>query len=150
MSNFENSFNDWELEIQRYGSEQEIPLPDNVKSGVIFSNVKGYIYKHLVFNTDVNTPYTRNKDIVINYFNSGRVVRYVQSCSKGSPVYSGPAPMELDAIWRSLRKGGKKGDYKGKYRGDYRIKGKEFYNKGLKGKSDPYRGKGKCKGKQRT
>ena len=82
MYNFENSFNDWELKIQRYDYEQEIPLPDNVKIGIIFTNVKGGIYKHLVFHTDVNTLYTRLKYILNNYFNSGRVVRYVQAYSR--------------------------------------------------------------------
>ena len=127
MSNLENSFNDWKLEIAMHDSEQEVPLPGNVKTGIIFSNARGDIYKHLLSNTGVATPYTNSRDILTTYFSSCGAVRDVQSYSRWSTPNNGPDPMAIDDIWRSLRKGCEKYS-KGKYTCDYKSTRTHFYN----------------------
>jgi hypothetical protein len=104
MNNFETSFNDWEAEISKYETEQGQSITDDVNIGILFANTKGhggqYIHKHLIFNTDVQMPYSKVRQILNNYFTSGRVVRYSQSYSRTKT--DGPEPMEIDASWRCI------------------------------------------------
>ena len=76
MNKFETSFNDREAEISEYDTEQGQPVSDDVKIGILFANTKErygggiYIYNHLLFNTDVNMPYSKVRHILNHYFST--------------------------------------------------------------------------------
>merc|ERR1712026_438681 len=69
---FENDLNEWELEVQRFDAEQVNPLPDNIKVGVLISNIQGTAQEHLRLTCDINDRYDKVRDILINYFRTGR------------------------------------------------------------------------------
>ena len=54
---FENSFNEWENEINRYDAEASSRFPDEIKIGILIHQTTGPLQQHLQLNTDTGTPY---------------------------------------------------------------------------------------------
>ena len=75
MDNFENSFGQWESEIERYEKEQNSDSPSEIKIGILLSKAEGQLQQHLLLNTDLNTPYQQVRNIIVNYFRHGRVLQ---------------------------------------------------------------------------
>ena len=149
MNNFETSFNDWEAEISKYETEQGQTISDDIKIGILFAHTKGHggqeIHRHLILNTDVQMSYTKVRQIVNNYFTSGRVVRDTQVYSKTNT--DGPVPMEIDAIWRAIQSGKQGKNKGGRYAKYGKGKDNDHYNKGGKCNYNYYPSKDKDNGK---
>ena len=133
---FANNLVEWELETQKFDVEQPHPLPGNIKVGVIITNLQGPAQEHLRLNCDLNDDYERVRQVLFNYFRTGRIFQPQQANTTG-----GPTPMEVDAIWKAL-KGKGKGKSKGKSK-DGKGNGKFGNNNNYKGGKGDNKGKGK-------
>ena len=99
---FITSFNKFENEIRKYDSEQPRPCPDEVKIGIILSKTTGVFREHLLLNMDVETPYTKIRDVIIKYYATDKLFESLRSNS-----YQGPQPMDIGAIWKKIKSKGK-------------------------------------------
>ena len=75
MDDFENSFGQWESEIERYEKEQGSDFPSEIKIGILLSKAEGQLQQHLLLNTDLNTPYQQVRSIIVNYYRHGRLLQ---------------------------------------------------------------------------
>ena len=84
---FETSFEAWEADIEKYGTEEIQKFPDEIKIGVLTSKAPPQLQQYLMLNTDLQTPYNEIRKIVIDYFRNGRVISQL---SKQNRSTSGP------------------------------------------------------------
>ena len=63
---FQNSFNEWENEINRYDSEATSIFPDEIKIGILVNNTTGPLQQHLQLNTDILPSYQDIRAIIFS------------------------------------------------------------------------------------
>ena len=150
-NNFEESFCNWEYELQRYEHDNSTTLPDQVKIAILMNETKGALQQHLHLNAGATPTYTAIRTTIMEYYRATTALTRLQqqqnpSSSVSTNYNGGTAPMDIGAIGKGKYKGKGKGKYKGK------GKGKGNNNKGsFKGKGKGYNNnnyyKGKSKGK---
>ena len=141
-NNFEESFSNWEFDVNRYEKDNNATLPDQVKIAILLNETKGPLQQHLQLNASNIPTYNDLRLTIMEYYRTTQAFSRMQQASSSSVATNqggGPAPMDIGAI----NKG--KGKYKGK---SNKGKGKKGYkgkhsNKGYKGKGYAQQGKGK-------
>ena len=127
QKDFENSFNEWENEINRYDSESDSRFPDEIKIGILIHQTTGHLQHYLQLHTDTSTPYQDLRAIILRYFKTGSVYNQMHQTYNrfGGPSSSSGSqatPMEIDAVWRVLKGKGKGLKGKGKGKGSTQFK----------------------------
>ncbi len=56
-NNFEESFSNWEFDIQQYESDNSTSLPDQVKVAVLMNRTRGPLQQHLHLNAGASPTY---------------------------------------------------------------------------------------------
>ena len=144
-NNFEESFSNWESELNKYERDNNTQLPDQVKIAVLMNETKGPLQQHLQLMAGATPTYTDVRATIMEYYRTTTAFTRLQqgaSSSVATNYNGGAAPMDIGAINKGKGKGKNKG--KGK-------KGKNKGKKGNKGKgygqhSYGYGGQGKGKG----
>ena len=149
---FEQDYSEWETLKARYERQSGSALPDSILVATLLSKTTGALQQHLRLNVRSLDTYETVRNVITAYYQSRHVT--------GFRILSdtGPAPMDVGAMWQRKGKGrgkwsplgkGVKGKGKGKGKGRLpsfgQLKGK---SKG-KGKWFPT-GKGKSGGKTHT
>ena len=163
--NFEESFSNWEFELQRYEADNTTRLPDQVKIAVLMNETRGPLQQHLHLNAGTAPTYAAIRATIMEYYRTTMAFTrlHQQSSSVSSNLGGGTAPMDIGATFKGKGKG--KGKYKGKAKGKNNNKGKGYEYKGYgvnnkgKGKSKQQwqpvqhakgdKGKGKNKGQHK-
>ena len=146
-NNFEESFSNWEFELNKYERDNNTQLPDQVKIAVLMNGTKGPLQQHLQLMAGATPTYTDVRATIMEYYRTTTAFTRLQqgaSSSVATNYNGGAAPMDIGAINKGKGKG--KGKNKGKGK-----KGKNKGKKGNKGKgygqhSYGYGGQGKGKG----
>ena len=144
-NNFEESFSNWEFELNKYERDNNTQLPDQVKIAVLMNETNGPLQQHLQLMAGATPTYTDVRATIMEYYRTTTAFTRLQqgaSSSVATNYNGGAAPMDIGAINKGKGKGKNKG--KGK-------KGKNKGKKGNKGKgygqhSYGYGGQGKGKG----
>ena len=138
--NFEESFSNWEFDVNRYERDNNTKLPDQVKIAILLNETKGPLQQHLQLNASTTTTYNDMRHAIMEYYRTTTAFTRMQQASSSVATNhgGGAAPMDIGAI----NKG--KGKWKGKNKGKGKKgnKGKHGY-KGYKGKGYGQQGKGK-------
>ena len=147
-NNFEESFSNWEFELQRYEAANTTRLPDSVKIAVLMNETKGPLPQHLHLNAGASPTYAQIRATIMEYYRTTMAFTRLQqqSSAVSSNLGGGTAPMDIGATYK-----GAKGKGKGKNKGNNKGKGKGYNNKGKGygyGKGYGMNNKGKAKGKQ--
>ena len=121
---FEQDYSEWETLKARYERQSGSALPDSILVATLLSKTTGALQQHLRLNVRSLDTYETVRNVITAYYQSRHVTGF-RSLSD-----TGPAPMDVGAMWQR----------KGKGRGKWSPLGK-----GLKGK-----GRGKGKGKLPT
>ena len=66
-NNFEESFSNWEYEIQQYESDNSTNLPDQVKVAVLMNRTRGPLQQHLHLNAGASPTYTEIRTTITEY-----------------------------------------------------------------------------------
>ena len=147
-NNFEESFSNWEFELQRYEAANTTRLPDPVKIAVLMNETKGPLQQHLHLNAGASPTYAQIRATIMEYYRTTMAFTRLQqqSSAVSSNLGGGTAPMDIGATYK-----GAKGKGKGKNTRNNKGKGKGYNNKGKGygyGKGYGMNNKGKAKGKQ--
>ena len=145
-NNFEESFCNWEYELQRYEHDNSTTLPDQVKIAVLMNETKGALQQHLHLNAGATPTYTAIRTTIMEYYRATTALARLQqqqnpSSSVSTNYNGGTAPMDIGAIGKGKYKGKGKGKHKGKgkgkgnNKGSFKGKGKGYNNNYYKGKS---------------
>ena len=128
---FEQGYSEWETLKARYERQSGSSLPDSILVATLLSKTTGALQQHLRLNVRSLGTYDTVRNVITAYHRSRHVTGF-RSLSD-----TGPAPMDIGAMWQ--RKGMKGG----------RGKGLHWKGKG-RGKPSPFgplKGKGKGRGK---
>ena len=144
-NNFEESFSNWEFELNKYERDNNTQLPDQVKIAVLMNETKGPLQQHLHLMAGATPTCTDIRATIMEYYRTTTAFNRLQqqaSSSVATNYNGGAAPMDIGAVNKGKGKG--KNKSKGK-------KGKSKGKKGNKGKgygqhSNGYGGQGKGKG----
>ena len=66
-NNFEESFSNWEYDIQQYKSDNSTALPDQVKVAVLMSRTRGPLQQHLHLNAGASPMYAEIRTTITEY-----------------------------------------------------------------------------------
>ena len=170
-NNFEESFSNWEYDIQQYESDNSTALPDQVKVAVLMNRTRGPLQQHLHLNAGQSPTYAEIRTTITEYQRAHTTfsrLQQNQSSAVSTNYNGGAAPMDIGAISKGKYKGRGKGKYKGKKRkkgnkgkgygsyghhaqGNYNTqstgKGKGKIGQGMPFKGQQDKGKGKSYGK---
>ena len=149
-NNFEESFSNWEFELNRYERDNTTRLPDPVKFAIVMNETTGQLQQHLHLNAGATPTYAEVRNIIMEYYRTATAFNRLQQQQPSSSVSTnyqgGQAPVDIGAL---RNKGKNKGKYKGKskWKGSHKGKGKSNKGKGYNNTSyTPYTtGKGKGK-----
>ena len=141
--NFEESFTQWEYEVNRFETDNQSPLPDTVKVAILLNETKGSLQQHLQLEAGTNPTYTHIRTTIMEYYKSITAFSRMQQATSAQATYQGgggAAPMDIGAINKGKGKGYKGKSNKGKSKqnkgyNDSKGKGNGNYNKGGFGKS---------------
>ena len=98
MSQFENSFNEWESEIIKYDSISTTPFSDEVKICILYLATSGQLHNYLLMHTDLSMKYSEIRTLVVNYMSTGRLMRDLKQRKSNQQQHSDTVPMEVDSI----------------------------------------------------
>ena len=140
-NNFEESFSNWEFELQRYEAANTTRLPDPVKIAVLMNETKGPLQQHLHLNAGASPTYAQIRATIMEYYRTTMAFTRLQqqSSAVSSNLGGGTAPMDIGATYK-----GAKGKGKGKNTRNNKGKGKG-YNTG-----SPYNRTKDTRAKERT
>ena len=127
-NNFEESFSNWEYEIQQYESDNSTNLPDQVKVAVLMNRTRGPLQQHLHLNAVASPTYAEIRTTITEYQRAHTTFSRLQqnpSSAVSSNYNGGTAPMDIGAISKGKHKGKGKGKHKGK-KGKKGNKGKRL------------------------
>ena len=148
-NNFEESFSNWEYEIQQYESDNSTNLPEQVKVAVLMNRTRGPLQQHLHLNAGASPTYAEIRTTITEYQRAHTTFSRLQqnpSSAVSSNYNGGTAPMDVGAISKGKHKGKGKGKHKGK-KGKKGNKGKGYgsYGQHQQGNytSQSTKGKGK-------
>ena len=141
-NNFEESFSNWEFELQRYEADNTTRLPDQVKIAVLMNETRGPLQQHLHLNAGTAPTYAAIRATIMEYYRTTMAFTrlHEQSSAVTSNLGGGTAPMDIGATYKGKGKG--KGKYKGKGKGKNNSKGKGYGYKGY-GTNDKGKGNGR-------
>ena len=141
-NNFEESFSNWEFELQRYEADNTTRLPDQVKIAVLMNETRGPLQQHLHLNAGTAPTYAAIRATIMEYYRTTMAFTrlHQQSSAVSSNLGGGTAPMDIGATYNGKGKG--KGKHKGKGKGKNNSKGKGYGYKGY-GMNNKGKGKGK-------
>ena len=150
-NNFEESFSNWEYEIQQYESDNSTNLPDQVKVAVLMNRTRGPLQQHLHLNAGQSPTYAEIRTTITEYQRAHTTfsrLQQNQSSAVSTNYNGGAAPMDIGAISKGKHKGRGKGKYKGK-KGKKGNKGKGYmsYGQHTQGNYNNTHSTGKGKGK---
>ena len=114
---FEESFSNWEYDIQQFESDSNARLPDQAKVAVLMNRTRGQLQQHLHLNAAASPTYAEMRTTITEYQRAYTTFRRIQHNppSAVSTNYSGgTAPMDIGAI--------SKGKYRGKGEGNTQRK----------------------------
>ena len=123
-NNFEESFSNWEFELNKYEQDNNTQLPNQVKIAVSMNETKGPLQQHLHLVAGATPTYTDIGYTIMEYYRTTTAFTRLQQGSPSSVSTSfkgGAAPMDIGAV------------NKGKGKGKYKSKGKKGKGKGKKG-----------------
>ena len=106
-NNFEESFSNWEFELNKYEQDNNTQLPDQVKIAVLMNETKRPVQQHLHLVAGATPTYTAIRSTIMEYYAFTRFQQGASS-SVSTSFNGGAAPMDIGAI----KKG--KGKYKSK------------------------------------
>ena len=146
MNSFEDpeeTFSQWEFELNKYERDNGQALPEFVKIAVILNETKGPLQQHLQLLAGQSPNYNQVRTTIMEYYRATTAfnkLRQQTSSSVSTNLGGGSAPMDISAIK------GKGNGYKGqgKYKGKGKGKGKSYG--GYKGKGKGNKGYGNVKG----
>ena len=132
-NNFEESFSNWEFELNRYERDNTTQLPDSIKIAILMNETTGQLQQHLHLNAGMTTTYNEVRNIIMEYYRTATAFTRLQQQQPSSSVSTnfqgGPAPMDISTLHnKGKHKGKHKG--KGKWKGAYKGKGKGNKGKG--------------------
>ena len=141
-NNFEESFSNWEFELQRYEADNTTRLPDQVKIAVLMNETRGPLRQHLHLNAGTSPTYAAIRATIMEYYRTTMAFTrlHQQSSAVSSNLGGGTAPMDIGATYKGKGKG--KGKHKGKGKGKNNSKGKGYGYKGY-GMNNKGKGNGK-------
>ena len=67
-NNFEESFSNWEFELQRYEADNTTRLPDQVKIAVLMNETRGPLQQHLHLNAGTAPTYAAIRATIMEYY----------------------------------------------------------------------------------
>jgi len=125
-NNFEESFSNWEFELQRFEAANTTRLPDPVKIAVLMNETKGPLQQHLHLNAGASQTYAQIRATTMEYYRTTMSFTRLQqqSSAVSRNLGGGTAPMDIGAAYK-----GTKGKGKGKNKGNNKGKGKGYNNK---------------------
>ena len=142
MNNFEETFSQWEFELNKFERDNGNTLPESVKIAVLLNETKGPLQQHLQLLAGQSPTYTQVRTTIMEYYRSITAFNKLKqqtSSSVGTNLGGGTAPMDISAI-----KGKGKGyKGKGKNKGKGKGKGKSYGGYKSKGKGNKGYGQGK-------
>ena len=141
-NNFEESFSNWEFELQRYEADNTTRLPDQVKIAVLMNETRGPLQQHLHLNAGTSPTYAAIRATIMEYYRTTMAFTrlHQQSSAVSSNLGGGTAPMDIGVTYKGKGKG--KGKHKGKGKGKNNSKGKGYGYKGY-GMNNKGKGNGK-------
>ena len=131
-NNFEESFSNWEYDIQQYESDNSTALPDQVKVAVLMNRTRGPLQQHLHLNAGQSPTYAEIRTTITEYQRAHTTfsrLQQNQSSAVSTNYNGGSAPMDIGAISKGKHKGKGKGKHKGK-KGKKGNKGKGYMSYG--------------------
>ena len=121
-ANFLDDFQNWETGIADYERDSGTILPDSVKISILQIETSGQIQQHLRLSSSMYTSYKEIRNLLVGYYRATSA--FAKGSSQTQSLYRGPAPMDVDAVWRT----------KGKAKGKSKDKGKKRFWKDRKDK----------------
>ena len=118
-------FQNWESCIADYERDSGTILPDS-KISILQIETSGQAQQHFRLNSSRYTSYKEIRNLLVDYYRA--TPAFAKGSNQTQSSYRGPAPMDVDAVWRT--KGKAKGKSKGKGKKGF---GKTGTSKGKKG-----------------
>ena len=112
MNNFEETFSQWEFELNKYERDNGQALPESVKIAVILNETKGPLQQHLQLLAGQTPNYNQVRTTIMEYYRATTAFNKLKqqtSSSIGTNQGGGIAPMDISAVKGKGYKG-----YKGK------------------------------------
>ena len=106
-NNFEESFSNWEFELQRYEADNTTRLPDQVKIAVLMNETRGPLQQHLHLNAGTAPTYAAIRATIMEYYRTTMALTrlHQQSSAVSSNLGGGTAPMDIGATCKGKGKG---------------------------------------------
>ena len=105
-NNFEESFSNWEFDLQRYENDNTTRLPDPVKIAVLMNETRRPLQQHLQFNAGAAPTYAEIRPTIMEYYRTTAFTRLQQqSAAVSSNLGGGTAPMDIGATCKGKGKG---------------------------------------------
>ena len=161
MNNFEETFSQWEFELNKFERDNGHALPESVKIAVLLNETNGPLQQHLQLLAGQSPTYNQVRTTIMEYYRSitafNKLKQQTSSNVSTNPG-GGSAPMDISAIkgkgkgYKGKGKDKGKGKGKGKSYGGYKSKGKgnKGYGqgKGALGQVGPFGMKGQSQQQQ--
>ena len=96
-NNFEESFSNWEFELNKYEQDNNTQLPDQVKIAVLMNETKRPVQQHLHLVAGATPTYTAIRSTIMEYYAFTRFQQGASS-SVSTSFNGGAAPMDIGAI----------------------------------------------------
>ena len=129
---FEDGFQAWEEEVQKFEKEVQWELPDIIKVAIIMTLVTGALAEHFRLNASYTSKWSEVRNTLLSYFRT----KTAYNPKDYFKTTTDPDAMDIGSLLHAF--------VKGKYKGQGKGKGKGKYNK-YKGKGG-YKGQGSYKG----
>ena len=85
--NFEESFTQWEYEVNRFETDNQSPLPDAVKVAILLNETKGSLQQHLQLQAGTNPTYTHIRTTIMEYYKSITAFSRMQQATSAQATY---------------------------------------------------------------
>ena len=106
-NNFQESFSDWEFELQRYEADNATRLPDQVKIAVLMNETRGPLQQHLHLNAGTAPTYAAIRATIMEHYRTTMAFTRLQqhTSAVSSHLGGGTAPMDIGATYKGKGKG---------------------------------------------
>ena len=106
-NNFQESFSNWEFELQRYEADNTTRLPDQVKIAVLMNETRGPLQQHLHLNAGTAPTYAAIRATIMEHYRTTMAFKRLQqhTSAVSSNLGGGTAPMDIGATYKGKGKG---------------------------------------------
>jgi len=106
-NNFQESFSNWEFELQRYEADNTTRLPDQVKIAVLMNETRGPLQQHLHLNAGTAPTYAAIRATTMEHYRTTMAFTRLQqhTSAVSSNLGGGTAPVDIGATYKGKGKG---------------------------------------------